>query len=75
MMVGLWLAALGSYLAVGTVMRDLGVWVAVLLIQSVPYCAAVLVSLVSALPKLPALWIGRAEDMDELAHLVLGEKK
>ena len=75
MMLGLWLAALGSYLAVGTVMRDLGVWVVVLLIQSVPYVAALLVSLISAQPRLPALWVGRPEDMDALAHMVLGEKK
>ena len=36
---------------------DLSVWVAVLLIQSLPYAAAVLVSLVSAL-NLPGEWIG-----------------
>jgi hypothetical protein len=32
-------------------------WVAVLLIQAVPYAAAVLVSLVSAM-SLPARWLG-----------------
>jgi exo-beta-1,3-glucanase (GH17 family)/cellulose synthase/poly-beta-1,6-N-acetylglucosamine synthase-like glycosyltransferase len=36
---------------------DVSVWVAVLLIQAVPYGAAVLVSLVSAL-SLPARWLG-----------------
>jgi hypothetical protein len=36
---------------------DVSVWVAVLLIQAVPYAAAVLVSLVSAL-SLPARWLG-----------------
>lgn len=36
---------------------DVSVWVAVLLIQAVPYAAAVLVSLVSAL-SLPAKWLG-----------------
>ena len=74
MMLGLWLSALGVYLAVGTVMLDLGVWVAALLIQSIPYCTTVLVSLVSASPRLPAGWIGRAEDMDALAHVVLADK-
>jgi exo-beta-1,3-glucanase (GH17 family)/cellulose synthase/poly-beta-1,6-N-acetylglucosamine synthase-like glycosyltransferase len=41
---------------------DVSVWVAVLLIQAVPYAAAVLVSLVSA-SSLPARWLGevRAE--------------
>ncbi len=38
---------------------DLTVWVAVLLIQSLPYAAAVLVSLVNAL-ELPGGWIGEA---------------
>ena len=71
MMLGLWLSAWGAYLVVGTVMRDLGVWVAVLLIQSVPYLATLLVSLVSAAPRLRASYVGRAEDMDALAHVVL----
>ncbi|MGB5104713.1 MAG: glycosyltransferase [Steroidobacteraceae bacterium] len=42
---------------------DLTVWVAVLLIQSLPYAAAVLVSLVSALD-LPGRWIGEAGSGD-----------
>ena len=36
---------------------DLSVWIAVLLIQSIPYAAALLVSLASAL-SLPARWLG-----------------
>ena len=38
---------------------DLSIWVAVLLIQSIPYAAAVVVSLVSALD-LPGGWLGEA---------------
>ena len=38
---------------------DLTVWVSVLMIQSLPYAATVLVSLISALD-LPGLWIGEA---------------
>ena len=75
MMLGLWLAAAATYIAVGTVMRDLGVWVVVLLIQSIPYLATLIVSFISAQPKLPADYIGRAEDMDALAHVVLDGKK
>jgi hypothetical protein len=37
---------------------DVSMWVAVLLIQAIPYAAAVLVSLVSAAP-LSARWLGR----------------
>ena len=52
---------------------DVSVWVAVLLIQAVPYAAAVLVSLVSAL-SLPARWLGalpqsRAEARPTGQHL------
>ena len=40
---------------------DLTVWVTVLLVQSIPYAAAVLVSLVSSL-QLSGDWIGEARD-------------
>jgi cellulose synthase/poly-beta-1,6-N-acetylglucosamine synthase-like glycosyltransferase len=53
--------ALGPHLIVGIPEElkgpDVSVWVAVLLIQAVPYAAAVLVSLVSAM-SLPARWLG-----------------
>ena len=38
---------------------DLTVWVTVLLVQSIPYAAAVIVSIVSSL-QLPGEWIGEA---------------
>jgi len=67
LMLGLWFAAFGVSRIpeidgdlpglIGS--PDLTVWVAVLLIQSLPYAAAVVVSLVSALG-LPARWIGEA---------------
>jgi len=67
MMVGLWFAAFGVSRIpdldgdlpglIGS--PDLNVWVAVLLVQSLPYAAAVVVSLVSALG-LRADWIGEA---------------
>ena len=75
MMLALWLSALAVYVEVGTEMRDLGVWVVVLLIQSIPYFAALVLSLVSALPKLPSGLIGSAEEMDSLAHVVLGDER
>jgi hypothetical protein len=74
MMLGLWLASLAVYLDVPNDMRDVAVWIAVLLIQSIPYFAALLVSLISAFPRLPARYIGHAEDMDALAHVVLDER-
>jgi hypothetical protein len=65
LMLGLWFAALavahipevdGNLTGlVGS--PDLTVWVAVLLVQSIPYCAALVVALVSAMPW-SGEWIG-----------------
>jgi exo-beta-1,3-glucanase (GH17 family)/cellulose synthase/poly-beta-1,6-N-acetylglucosamine synthase-like glycosyltransferase len=44
-------------------MLDVQVWAAVLLVQSVPYFAAVLVSLISARPDLPASLVGTMPEM------------
>jgi exo-beta-1,3-glucanase (GH17 family)/cellulose synthase/poly-beta-1,6-N-acetylglucosamine synthase-like glycosyltransferase len=74
MMLGLWLAALATFINVDTGMQDLAVWVVVMLIQSIPYLATLLMSLVSAHPRLPARLIGHADEMDALAHIVLDEK-
>ncbi|HSC48165.1 MAG TPA: glycosyltransferase, partial [Gammaproteobacteria bacterium] len=74
-MSALWSCAVGVATQVNTGMRDLGVWVVVLLVQSIPYFATLLLSLASAWPRLPAGWIGRAEEMDALAHVVLDTKE
>ena len=42
-----------------------------LLLQSVPYAAALIVSIISALPRLPATWIGETGSMSEAARTVL----
>jgi exo-beta-1,3-glucanase (GH17 family)/cellulose synthase/poly-beta-1,6-N-acetylglucosamine synthase-like glycosyltransferase len=49
---------------------DMSLWVAVLLIQSVPYAAAVIISSVSAL-SLPARWLGRVSDAGEVRVKVM----
>jgi hypothetical protein len=51
---------------------DLTVWVTVLLVQSIPYAAAVVVSLVSSL-QLRGDWIGEARETRTLEPLVLDE--
>ncbi|MDE1886944.1 MAG: beta-(1-3)-glucosyl transferase, partial [Gammaproteobacteria bacterium] len=71
MMLALWLCAFGVYTRVGLAIQNISVWVVVLLIQSVPYCASLALALISASPSLPAKVIGRAENMDVLAHAVL----
>ncbi|MGA9852971.1 MAG: glycosyltransferase [Gammaproteobacteria bacterium] len=70
-MLALWLCAWGVYTQVGLAIQNISVWVVVLLIQSIPYCASLVVALISALPGLPAEIIGHAEDMDSMAQSVL----
>jgi exo-beta-1,3-glucanase (GH17 family)/cellulose synthase/poly-beta-1,6-N-acetylglucosamine synthase-like glycosyltransferase len=53
-MLALWIAAAGVALAHGSDSPDLLLWIIVLLIQSIPYLAALAVSLISALPGLSA---------------------
>ncbi|MGH8414825.1 MAG: hypothetical protein ACRESX_08855, partial [Gammaproteobacteria bacterium] len=50
---------------------DLTVWVVVLLIQSIPYCASLLMALISASHFLNAKIIGRAGNMDSMVQTVL----
>ncbi|MGH7194878.1 MAG: glycosyltransferase family 2 protein, partial [Candidatus Saccharimonadales bacterium] len=70
-MLALWLSAWSVYSVVGTTTRDMSIWIVVLLIQSVPYCATVIVALLSGWPTLPAKLIGNIETMDSVAHAVL----
>jgi hypothetical protein len=42
-----------------------------LLLQSVPYAAAVIVSIISAASALPASWIGETGSMQQVARTVL----
>jgi hypothetical protein len=72
---GLWLSAAAVYYTVGTVMTDLTVWIVVLLIQSIPYTATLIVAVISAFPGMPARYVGKAEEMDALAHVVLDESR
>ncbi len=58
LMLALWVAALGLQTIPEELSSpDLSVWTAVLLIQSIPYAAALAVSLISAF-NLPARWLG-----------------
>jgi exo-beta-1,3-glucanase (GH17 family)/cellulose synthase/poly-beta-1,6-N-acetylglucosamine synthase-like glycosyltransferase len=53
-MLALWLAATGVFIRHGSDTMDLLLWIIVLLVQSLPYLAALLMSLVSGLPRLSA---------------------
>lgn len=52
------LAAVAVGMKLDTSMWDVRMWRLVLIVQSTPFCAAILVSLISALPQLPAWLIG-----------------
>jgi cellulose synthase/poly-beta-1,6-N-acetylglucosamine synthase-like glycosyltransferase/exo-beta-1,3-glucanase (GH17 family) len=56
--IAFWLAAALMMLRYDAYMLDLRVWVAVLIVQSIPYLAAVIVSLISAAQSLPASLVG-----------------
>ena len=57
-LIALCLAAYSIITELGTETLDLLMWSIMLLLQAVPYAAALLVSIVSAFPRLPARFIG-----------------
>jgi len=63
LMSAFWLGAFAVLLREDAYMLDVRVWAAVLLVQSVPYLASLLVSLISAMPRLPARLIGPLPEM------------
>ena len=67
------LAAFGIILSSGTENLDLLMWTIMLLLQAIPYAAAVIVSTISALPRLPAGWIGETGSMQQAAHALLDQ--
>ncbi|MFZ0789143.1 MAG: glycosyltransferase, partial [Chromatiaceae bacterium] len=61
--VAFWLAAVLVLLRDDAYLLDVRVWATVLLVQSIPYTAAVLVSLISARPDIPASLVGPMPEM------------
>jgi hypothetical protein len=61
--IAFWLAAVLMMLRYDAYMLDLRVWVAVLIVQSIPHLAAVVVSLISAAQTLPASLVGAMPEM------------
>jgi exo-beta-1,3-glucanase (GH17 family)/cellulose synthase/poly-beta-1,6-N-acetylglucosamine synthase-like glycosyltransferase len=55
----LWMCAAGVYLRQTVSNPDLHLWIFVILVQSLPYLSAVVVSLIGALPKLSANLLGQ----------------
>jgi exo-beta-1,3-glucanase (GH17 family)/cellulose synthase/poly-beta-1,6-N-acetylglucosamine synthase-like glycosyltransferase len=61
-MLALWLAAASIYHTLSIDTLDILLWVLVLLVQSLPYFAALCLSIISAFPKLKAGWITDTTD-------------
>jgi len=67
-LVAFWLTAAGVSMREDAYMLDVRVWTAVLLVQSVPFLASLLVSLVSASRRLPAGLIGTMGEIHSSAR-------
>ncbi|MGB5833877.1 MAG: glycosyltransferase [Thiohalocapsa sp.] len=63
LMLAFWLGAFAVLQREDSFMADVQVWAAVLLVQSVPYAASLIVSLISAMPRLPASLVGPLDEM------------
>ena len=59
-MAAMWSLAAALFWLHGTETLDMLMWIIVLLVQSIPYCCALIVSTVSAFPQLPSRWVGNA---------------
>jgi len=66
--IALCLAVVGVLLRKDGDMLDIRIWSLVLAIQAIPYAAAVLVSLISGLPRLPAKLIGAMAPLQGVRH-------
>ena len=69
--IALCLSATGIIINLGTDALDLLMWTIMLLLQAVPYAAAIIVSVISALPGLPAGWLGKTGSMQQAAEALL----
>jgi exo-beta-1,3-glucanase (GH17 family)/cellulose synthase/poly-beta-1,6-N-acetylglucosamine synthase-like glycosyltransferase len=65
LMIAFWLGAFAVMQREDAYMIDVKVWAAVLLVQSVPYFASLVMSLISAMPRLPASLIGPLSEMQD----------
>jgi cellulose synthase/poly-beta-1,6-N-acetylglucosamine synthase-like glycosyltransferase len=74
LLIGLCLAS-GAILArIGVESPDLLIWCIMLLIQGIPYASALAVSILSALPQVPAGFIGETGSMRDAAQTILRSK-
>ena len=70
-MLALWLATYAVVRCTPMNSPDAYLWVIMLLIQSIPYTASLLVALLSGFPGIPALLVGRSASMEETVQKIL----
>lgn len=64
LLLSMWGAAIGLFFRQGTESLDLLLWVIVMMVQSIPYLSAVLVSMIGSFAGIPAHWVGSARYPD-----------
>ncbi|MGI6656984.1 MAG: glycosyltransferase [Desulfobulbus sp.] len=68
LLIGLVLCIIGVLLRADGALLDIRIWATVLAIQAIPYAAAVLLSLISGLPQLPARLVGTMAPLHGLGN-------
>lgn len=68
LMLALWLGAWAIWMVQGMQTPDTKIWLTMLLVQSIPYSAAVVMSLISSRPDLPASLIGPMANLEKPAY-------
>ncbi len=68
LMLAMWLGAWAIWQIHGLQMPDTKIWITMLLVQSIPYAAAVTMSLISSRPDLPASLIGPMASLKKPAY-------
>ena len=71
LLIALCLASFSIIQIFGTETLDLLVWAIMLMIQAIPYAATLIMSIISALPGLPASLIGETGSMQQVARTIL----
>jgi exo-beta-1,3-glucanase (GH17 family)/cellulose synthase/poly-beta-1,6-N-acetylglucosamine synthase-like glycosyltransferase len=63
-------AAVGVHLRQRNTSSDLDVWIVVMLVQAIPYAAAVVMSLISGFQRMPAEWARLRRSLDDPDHAI-----
>ena len=73
LMLALWLAATATLVTQDTNILNPWIWSIMLITQSIPYAAALIFSLISAMPNLSGKWIGELDSMNKASKQLYGD--